>query len=381
MERLEELRDRINTIDDEIVDLFRSRMEVCKDIALLKRDSDIPVLNTDRERQVLSRIMEGLPDELKLFAKQLFSTLFETSKAYQNRFIDVRSGIRAQIEAKLHQGERPFPVSAAVACQGVAGAFSHLASDKLFPAATNIFVRDFEGVFNAVEKGLCSFGVLPVENSLTGSVNAVYDLMQKHHFHIARAIRIPVKHCLLANAGAELSDITQVSSHPHALGQCSEFIKSLGNISVTACENTAAAAKLLSETGRTDAACISSKECASIYSLSVLKPNIQDNDLNYTRFIAISKDLEIYKGARKISMVVNVPHEPGSLNKLLNKFSAMSLNLTKLESRPIAGSPFEFSFYFDFEADISDGSVLNLLSELEKSCDRFTFLGSYDEIQ
>lgn len=379
MEEIKELRDKIDNIDDEIVRLFKCRMDIAKEIAIYKRECGLAVLNPEREKQIICRVTEDAPDDIKLYLKQLFLTLFETSKAYQGKFSDFKSKTREDIEKKISGGAKSFPVSAAVACQGVAGAFSNIASDKLFPIANNIFFKDFEGVFNAVEKGLCSFGVLPVENSLTGSVNAVYDLMQKYRFYISRAVKLPVKHCLLANSGVEMKDVKVVFSHEQALNQCSQFLKSLGNIEVTACENTAAAAKLLSSSGRTDAACISSRECADLYSLSVLKPNIQNNDSNYTRFIAISKNFEFYKGS-KISIMANVAHEAGSLNKLLNRFSAMSLNLTKIESRPIPNSPFEFSFYFDFEADISDLGVLNLLSELEKTSDRFAFLGSYDEI-
>ena len=381
MERLEELREKIDGIDDEIVALYRSRMEVCKDIALFKSSKGLPVLNTVRESQVLSRVMKGMPDELSVFVRQLFSTILETSKAYQDRLFDVRSGIREEIEAKLRQGGKPFPLSATVVCEGEPGAFSSLASDRLFPNAAQIFVQDSEGVFNTLEKGRSCFGVLPIENGLTGSINAVYDLMRRHHFHIVRAIRFPVKHYLLASVGVELESIAQVSSDPHALGQGSELKKPLVDTSVAACENKAAAAKTPSEIKRIDAACIASNECASVYPHSILKESVQDNNLSNTRFIAISKEFDIYESARKISMVIDLRHEPGSLSRLLNKFSAMNLNLTKLESRPIASSPFEFSFYLDFEADISDEGVLNLLSEIEKSSNRFTFLGSYDEVQ
>jgi chorismate mutase/prephenate dehydratase len=380
MEQLDKQRANIDKIDDEIAALFLSRMEVCRSIALLKRNAGVPVLNTNRESQVLNRVMESMPDEMRSFAKQLFSTLFETSRVYQSSLIEEGSIIHEEIN-KLHQGRKPFPVSAKVACQGIEGEFSHLAADKLFPNSLISYVRDFEGVFEAIEKGVCSLGVLPVQNNFTGCANDVYDLIRKHHFYIIREVQLPVKYCLLANVGVELRNIKQIFTYPHALAQCSEFMKSLGKISVTMCENTATAAKLLSETGCSDAACIASEKCASIYSLSVLNPSVQDNNLNHACFIAISKNLEIYSGAQKTSIAINLQRESGSLNRLLNKLLAMNLNLTKLESKPIANSPLELSYYFDFEADISDGGVLNIIPELEKGYDSFTYLGSYDEIK
>ena len=149
---------------------------------------------------------------------------------------------------------------------------------------------------------------------------------------------------------------------------------------ITRCDNTALAAKLVAERKEKGVACISSRECAGIYGLKVLKTEVQDNNDNYTRFIALTKKLEIYEGAKKISILVSLPHETGSLNKLLNRFSTLGLNLTKLESRPIGPSPFEFAFYFDFEGDIRRTEVLNLIAELDNTCDKFVFLGGYEEI-
>ncbi len=282
--------------------------------------------------------------------------------------------IRAELEEK-----RLAPVSATVACQGVRGAYSGIAAEKLFELADITYFKSFEGVFQAVDKNLCRYGVLPIENSTTGSILQVYDLMQKYRFSIVGSVRVQAKHAIVAKRGARLEDIKTVVSHEQGILQCAEFIKGLG-AETKVMENTAVAAKFVAECDDESVAAICSPECAAIYGLGVLKTNVQDEGNNYTRFICISKKLEIYKGANKISVMVNTAHTPGSLNRVLNRFAALNLNMTKLESRPIRNSDFEFLFYFDFEGDISEPSVQNLIADLENGTDQFVFLGSYKEL-
>lgn len=229
-----------------------------------------------------------------------------------------------------------------------------------------------------VESGLCEYGVLPIENSTAGSVLEVYDLMRKHNFRIVKAARLKISHCLAAVDGAEISDIKKVISHPQALLQSEEYLKKLG-VKAEAGENTAIAAKRVAELGDKSLAALCSKECAKMYGLKILQSDVQTSDANYTRFILIKKDLCVYKGADKMSVMTSLLHESGSLNKILGRFSALGLNLTKLESRPIAGSDFEFMFYFDFEGDITDKSVQNLIAGLENDSENFVFLGAYKE--
>lgn len=377
--KLEDLRGKINTIDDMVASLYVKRMNLAKEIGIIKAKSGVATESTLREKEILNRVTADMPEDLKLYAKQVFCTLFDTSKAYQSGVTRLSSKVADEIKEALAQGFVSFPTSAVVACQGVSGAYSSIAADKMLALSNNLYFKDFSGVFNAVEKGLCQYGILPIENSSVGSVNAVYDLMRQHKFYIVRSFKLRVKHYVLANSGTELKNIREIVSHEQALSQCANFLKSLKDVKITACDNTALAAKLVAESGRNDIACISSRECAGIYGLSILAPNVQDVDGNYTRFIAISKQLQVFEDADKISLMVNVPHEVGSLNKLLNKFSAHGLNLTKLESRPMPNSAFEFVFYFDFEAKVDSKEVQNLLGELETSCERFVFLGSYSE--
>ena len=197
-----------------------------------------------------------------------------------------------------------FPKHSLVACQGVEGAYSQQACDKFFPAANILYFRTFEGVFQAVEQGLCPYGVLPIENSTHGTVDEVYDLMQRYACYIVRSIKLKIDHVLLTPPGVSLEDVREVFSHEQAIGQCSEFLKAHPNIKVTVCENTAAAAKMVAASGRKDCASISSRCCASLYGLHAAAENIQNSDGNYTRFLCISRKLEIYPGANRISLMM-----------------------------------------------------------------------------
>ena len=193
-------------------------------------------------------------------------------------------------------------------------------------------------------------------------------------------MRLKIDHRLLAKPGTRLENVKEILSHEQAIGQCSEFLKSMKDVKVTVVENTAVAAQMVSRSDRDDIAAISAPACASLYGLSVLKTDISNSDSNFTRFICIAKDLEIYPDANKMSLMLNVQHKPGALYSMIAKFSALGLNLTKLESRPIAGTDFEFMFYFDLDASIYDEAALKLLCQLDEGPETFTYLGSYSEI-
>ena len=272
-----------------------------------------------------------------------------------------------------------FPTAAKVGCCGVPGAYAQLAADRLFNLADITYFNDFNAVFNAVEKGLCRYGILPVENSTSGTICQVYDLMLDHKFCIVRSCLLPVKHALLLPPGAKISDIREVISHEQGLRQCAEFLKTLGNVKLAATGSTALAAKHVSSCGRKDIAAIASCECAGIYGLEIAAKNIQDKDSNYTRFICISRQMEIYPAASKISIMGSLPHKPGALCRLLSRFAALGINLTKIESRPGKQENFEYMFYFDFDASLTDPALRSLLAGLI-SDGNFTFLGNYSGI-
>ncbi len=373
---IETLRKKIDEIDDALSKLYLERMDICKEIGKEKAKSGLPVNAAQRENAVLARVCKGVDEDKVAYLKQFYDEIFLQSKAFQSSLREVKSPTVDKIRALLGEERKSFPISATIACQGVEGAYSGIAARRLFEVTDITYFKTFEGVFNAVEKGLCDYGILPIENSTAGSVLPVYDLMKKHNFYIVKSIRIPVKHCLVAKDPK--AKITKVYSHEQALAQCAEYIKKLGATSV-AVENTAVAAQLVSQLEDPNVGAICSGECAKLYSLSVIEDGVQDIGSNYTRFICISNKLKIFKGADKISVMTGLEHKVGSLNNLLSRFYTQGLNLTKLESRPVGGGDFEFMFYFDFEGDVESKGLLNLLADLENSSDKFVFLGSYKE--
>lgn len=376
---LKEIRDKIDVIDEKIANLFAERMDQVERVVQAKKEQNLPVYNPTRERDVLNRVSDIVPDKYEQYARVLFSSMFELSRSYQS-ILSANSPLEPILEGAVANTKNCFPERAMVACQGVDGAYSSLAAEKLFKLPNIMYFRQWEGVFSAVEKGLCKYGVLPIENSSYGSVNGVYDLMLNHNFYIVRTFKLHISHVLLAKEGVKLSNVKEIYSHEQAIGQCSEFLKANPDIKINVCENTAVAAKMVAESGREDVAAISSANCAEIYGLKAINTKIQNSDNNYTRFICISKTPEIYAGANKISLMLCLPHKPGSLYSIMSKFNALGINLSKLESRPLVGSDFEFMFYFDIDAEICKENVRKLIYELSSSLDRFIFLGAYSEL-
>ncbi|MGI6005096.1 MAG: bifunctional chorismate mutase/prephenate dehydratase [Christensenellales bacterium] len=377
---LQQLRDEIDRIDTQLADLFSKRMLLCGQVAKQKRDSGAPILDQAREREILTRISSQVGEPLDMYARMLYSVLFDLSRSYQHTLAEQETELTKKITRAMEHTEKQFPKKGTVACQGVEGAYSQMACDRLFSMADIVYFRSFEGVFQAVEQGLCEYGVLPIENSSNGSVNSVYDLMRHYSFYIVRSIKMHIDHKLLAKPSVKLEDIREIVSHEQAIGQCSAFLNQHPQIKITVCENTASAAALVAASSRTDIAAISSPGCAQLYGLSVVLDSVQNSQNNYTRFICISKKLAIYPGADRISLMLSVAHKPGALYRMIARFAALGLNLTKLESRPIVGRDFEFLFYFDLEASVFSQDVVRLLGECSAADELFVFLGNYSEI-
>lgn len=379
MEELKDIRKSIDETDDVIKKAFVNRMELCKAVAEAKKNSAVPVNDPARENAVVFRLTEGLPENYAKYIKELYSVIFSVSKAYQSELIGRSSVTAEEIKKIAAEGFKRMPVRAAVACQGVNGAHSGAAANVLFPVNEVTYFKSFEGVFSAVESGLCEYGVLPVENSTAGSVTEVYDLMKKHDFHIVRAVKVKIEHCIAAVCGTELKDIKRVISHPQAIKQCARFLKESG-FNAEEETNTAVAAKRVAEEKDGTLAVLCSAHCAETYGLKILRRNVQDEANNYTRFICIGKKLEIFDGSDKISVMTALPHRPGGLVNVLNGFAAQGLNLTKIESRPVPNTDFEFMFYFDFEGEVTNPAVIDIIASLENNSDKFLFLGAYKEI-
>ena len=377
---LSEYRARIDAIDEEIVRLFAERMEAAAGIAAYKREHNLPVLDQRREREKLLQIAEKTPEGLKDYAVSLYSLIFELSRSSQNRLLGTKSELAEQIETALRETPPLFPGHAVVACQGVEGSYQQLACDRLFKLPNIFYFASFGAVFSAIEKGLCRYGVIPVENSTAGSVNAVYDLMMKHNFRIVRSVRLKIDHNLLVKPGTRWEDVKEIYSHEQAISQCAAFLQQHPGIRVIACENTATAAKMVADSSRRDIAALASRACMRLYNLEALAESVQDQGNNHTRFICIARDLEIYPGADRTSLMLVLPHQPGSLYKLLSRFYALGININKLESRPMPERNFEFMFYFDLETSVYSPEFRQLMAELPSVCDSFSYLGSYSEV-
>ena len=382
MRDLSELRADIDRIDTEIFRLFGERAEVAAGVAEYKRANDMPVFDPVRERQKVADAAGRVPADLSTYGQVLMELLMEASRSRQHELLGdaADSELMRHIEVARKETSEVFPRAGRVACQGVEGAYSQLAAEKFFRHPDIRYTRSFEDVFEAVEAGEVDYGVLPIENSTAGSVNKVFDLMGAHEFYIVRSTRVKVDHCLLAKRGTSIADVRDIYSHEQAIRQCASFLETLPGVRVHVCENTAVAAQMVADSDRTDVAALSSRNCAELYGLSVLGSAVQDRDNNYTRFACISKKLEIYPGAERSSMTLVTPHQPGSLYKLLAKFYALDINVTKLESRPIPERDFEFGFYFDIDCPVASEEFRALMSTIEGLCQDYRYLGSYSEV-
>lgn len=376
---LNELREQIDNIDKDLLELFVKRMHISSDVAEYKREKGLPVLDAARERELLAGVARKAGEELDDYAVVLYSTILSLSRSYQHRKLSPESKYGAILKNALETTEKLFPESARVACQGVEGAYSQIAASKLFKLPSILYFSTFDSVFAAIESGMCEYGVLPIENSTAGSVKRVYDLMVDHNLYITRSMRVKIDHYLLAKPGTRVGDIREIFSHEQAIDQCAAFLRTFKNVKVTVCPNTAVAAQMVAASDRTDVAAISSHTCAELYDLVPLADSVQDKENNYTRFICVAKKPEIYPGADRTSFMLVTPHKPGALYNILSKINALGLNLLKLESRPIPEREFEFMFYFDIEASAYAPELLELISELESGSEKFKYLGTYAE--
>ena len=380
MEELKDLRERIDAIDQQMVDLFKQRMEVSKEVAAYKQANGLPTLDAGRKRALLSKVGEQAGEELADYTQSVYRTILAAGRSYQNACSGVTSKVYETIRKALDTTPDLFPQRATVACQGVEGAYSQIACDSIFKAPTILYFNTFEHVFKAVESGMCQYGVLPIENSTAGSVNAIYDLMTKHNFSIVRSARLKVSHNLLCKHGVKEEDIKEIFSHQQAISQCAGYLSTLKGVKVTVVENTALAAQMVAQSERRDVAALSSRFCGELYGLNLLEQNVQDQDNNYTRFICISKNPEIYPGADRTSLMMTLPHKPGALYNVLSKFYALGINLRKLESRPLPDREFEFMFYFDLECSVYAPEMERIFRDLEEESEHFRYLGTYNEV-
>lgn len=377
---IDNLREKIDSIDDELVRLFVERMEIAKQVAEYKKENNLPIYVPAREREKLKDVATKAGEEMDDYIRSLYSMIFEISRSYQSKCNNQETELYKRVTSAIESTPKLFPQAPMVACQGVEGAYSQIACERIFKSPSIMYFKNFDGVFQAIDKGLCQYGILPIENSTAGSVKKVYDLMIHHNFSIVRTFRLKIDHNLLALPGAKLSDIKEIYSHEQAINQCSDFLKTLPGVKIIPVENTAIAASMVASSGRRDIAALSSKNCEELYGLKSLADSIQDKGNNRTRFICISKNLEVYPGSDKTSIMMVLAHKPGALYRVLARMYVLGINVIKLESRPIPDRDFEFMFYFDLETSIYSAEFVQLICELDDMCEEFKYLGSYCEV-
>jgi prephenate dehydratase len=272
---------------------------------------------------------------------------------------------------------RPSP---RIAFQGERGAFSEEAAVKLLGEDIQLVPRQtFEALYASIRDGLADYILAPIENSLAGSVHRSYDLLIASGLHIQAEVVIPIVHNLIGVPGAKFERITQVSSHPVALAQCERFFASHPSIKRVAADDTAGSVHDVIQDGDPTKAGIASRRAASVYGGAILREHLEDHPENYTRFLLLAPSAEVPENADKLSLVLHLAHKPGSLCLALNAFARRNLNLLKIESRPIAGTPWSYCFYLDLQASLNDPNTAAALEELRQFTDSVKILGCYPQ--
>jgi prephenate dehydratase len=272
------------------------------------------------------------------------------------------------------------PPSSRISFQGERGAFSEEAAVKLLGEDIQLVPRPtFEALYSSIQDGLADFILAPIENSLAGSVHRSYDLLISSGLHIQAEVVIPIVHNLIGISGATFEQIAQVSSHPVALAQCENFFASHPNIKKVTAEDTAGSVQEVIRAGDRTKAAIASRRAAAVYGGVILREHLEDHPENYTRFLLLATSSEISKDADKLSLVLYLAHKPGSLCRVLNAFGQRNMNLLKIESRPIPGTPWSYCFYLDLQASLKDSTTRAALDELQNYADSVKILGCYPQ--
>lgn len=372
-----DLRKMIDTTDNKIMENYIERAKLVAMVADYKKANNIAILNENRENEVINALIEKFGEAYKQDIISLYTNIMGISKLRQaraNRDITIESLL--QLSSSSFKGKEK---GLKVALQGVDGSYSTLAAKSMFDTPQLFYKKSFVEVFQEVAKGKADFGVIPIENSTAGSVNEVYDLLAEYRLFIAKAKKERIEHCLLGAQDAYIGDIKTVLSHSQALYQCKDYLRK-NDIKGIDRPNTAIAAEEVSNNNDKTIGAIASERAATLYGLGVLEKGIQDESHNYTRFIAVSRENIIQIDGNKISLVVSLEHRKGALYGLLNIIASYGINMTKLESRPVSGSNFEFLFYFDFEGNVMEGNVENMLFDIYEYSQRVLYLGGYLEV-
>lgn len=370
------IRAQLDEIDKQILRLFEQRNLLCRDVAEYKIGVGKPVLDKERENAKLETLMGYASDEFnRVGVNELFNQIMAISRKLQYVMLQER-GVGEKIPFELVDA---LPMEhIRVVYQGVQGAYSNAATLRFFGENVNCYyVRQWEDAMKAVADGDADYAVLPIENSRAGQVGGVYDLLVSYNNTIVGEYYLPVSHCLLGLPGAVKENITTVYSHAQALMQCRKYLSQYPDWVRIEKDNTAASARMLLDLQDKSKAAIASEMAAKLYHLEVLDRDINDEKNNTTRFIVVSKSKIYKKNAKKISLCFEVPHESGSLYRILSHFIFNQINMTKIESRPIADRAWEYRFFVDIEGNLEDAGVKNSLFGIEQEALHLRILGNY----
>lgn len=370
---LKQIRDEIDAIDKVMVKAFEKRMQIVDDITKYKIDNNMQILDRSRELLVIKRAKNSIKtDFVKDYIEAFYENIMELSRHRQNLLISSRnkSDIKTIKEKTLNKNDK-------IGYLGEIGSFSYQAAVEYFGEDMDIHNKSsFDEIINGVADNSLDCAVLPIENTLTGDINQVIDLLIKNDVSITGEHIIKIEHNLLGKKGSKIEDIDSVISHPQALEQCSDYIKA-NNLNKELAASTATAALRIVKDDRKNIGAIASKLACKIYDLELLKSNIENNNDNFTRFIVIEKEQYASKDANKISITCTILHKVGALFSLLEVFADQHINIQKIVSRPIPNQPWKYSFYLDLDGSLEDKNMKNALKKIENFCSYIKVLGNY----
>lgn len=363
---IDDLRNQIDKIDANLVSLFENRMEIVLKVAEYKKNNGVAILNKAREEAVIKKNLEIVKNkDLYSEVEEFFKSVMEISRGFQNKNL--------KNDQVLPNGKKMT-----VGFYGVTGSFSEQALKEYFGEKVDTkAISEFEDIFLELKYGKINYGVIPIENSSTGAISEVYDLLNKYDFYITGEKYLKISQNLMGIKGSTLDNIKEVYSHPQGIEQSMEFLKGYKQWKLVPYKSTATSAELVKDRNDKTIAAIASSKAAEIFDLEILQKNVNSNATNMTRFVIIGKDMESTTSSNKTSLVLSTTHKAGSLYHVLRHFAQNDINLMKIESRPIKDKPWEYFFYIDFEGNIDEDKIVSAIELIKKNSRYFKVLGNY----
>ena len=382
MNDMDILRDKINEIDTNLLNLFEERMSAVKEIGEYKMNHDLPVHNSEREKEVLESKVKMLKNtDILNETGEFFRALMTISRNYQHKIIDKKDiqDLSLMLQSFWLSSKQLNLKNPTVVYQGIPGSYSEEALMMFFDEDNTIKtnVNTFEEVFKTILNGDADYGIVPLENSTTGSVIDTYDLLVKYNCYIVGEQILKVDQNLLGLENAKIDEITDVYSHPQGFSQSAAFLKQHPKWNLIPYHNTAISAKYVKESANPTKAAIASKRACEKYGLTILKRNINHSPTNYTRFIIVAKNMHSPIDSNKISVMFSLPHKSGTLYNILAHFTYNNINMHKIESRPMPDKNWEYYFFIDFEGSLNDKIIRQTILNINNECLHFNFLGNY----